>query len=93
MGSAGRRLTQQRVAGGALPALVAPTASVHAVSVSAAVCRPAAPRVNAEDGGDTASTAPPVVQITVRGARTSERQKKKKKEAGCMLAPLFMAHQ
>ena len=56
--------THQRVTGGALPAVLTPTASVHTVSVSAAVCRLAAPRVNAQDGGDGSSTAPPAVRFT-----------------------------
>lgn len=66
MGAAGWRLTQQRVAGGASPALPAHAASIHAVAVSAAVRRPTAARVNTQDGGDTPSTAPPVVGYAER---------------------------
>lgn len=67
MGAAGWGLTDRRVTGGPLPALLALTASVHAVSMSAAVCRLAAPLVNAQDGGDTPTTSPPAVWYTVRG--------------------------
>lgn len=65
MRAAVRRLTPQRVAGGASPALMTAAEAIHAVAVSAAVCWLAAPRVNAQDGGDTASTAPPGVRFTV----------------------------
>lgn len=75
MGAAGWGLTDRRVTGGPLPALLAPTASVHAVSVSAAVCRLAAPLVNAQDGGDTPTTAPPAVWYTVRGGGGVESAK------------------
>lgn len=67
MGAAGWGLTDRRVTGGPLPALLALTASVHALSVSAAVCRLAAPLVNAQDGGDPPTTAPPAIWYTVRG--------------------------
>lgn len=60
-----RQLTPRRLAGGASPALVAAAEAIHAVAVSAAVCRPAARRVNTQDGGDAASTAPPGVRFTV----------------------------
>lgn len=59
--AAGWRLTHQRVTGISLPALLTPTASVHTVAVSAAVRWLTTPRVDAQDGGDTAGAAPPAV--------------------------------
>lgn len=70
-------LTPQRVAGSASPALVTAAEAVHTVTMSAAVCRLAAPRVDTQDGGDTASTAPPAVQFTAqRVKRVEELQEK-----------------
>lgn len=69
MGATGWRLTQQRVAGGASPALPAHTASIHTVAVAAAVRRPTAPRVNTQNGRDTPSTTPPAVGYAERERR------------------------
>lgn len=59
--AAARWLTPQRVAGGTLPAFVTAAQAIHAVAMSTAVCWLAAARMNAQDGGDTASTAPPAI--------------------------------
>lgn len=42
------------------------TEAVHTVPMSTAVCRLAAPWVDAQDGGDTARTAPPVVRLAAQ---------------------------
>lgn len=64
MGAASWWLTHQKVTGGAPPARLAATAPIHALAVSAAVFWLATPRVDAQDGGDTAGTAPPLVWFT-----------------------------
>ena len=77
MRAAGCRLTQRSVTGGALPAVLTATASVHTPSVSAAVCRLTAPRVDAQDGGDGPSTAPPTVRYT-----EEEEEERSTRQAG-----------
>lgn len=71
--TAEQRLAPQGVAGGASPALVTEAEAIHAVAVSAAVCRLAAPRVDAQDGGDAASTAPPAVRVTAQRKKSGEK--------------------
>lgn len=77
------RLTPQRVAGGASPALVTAAEAVRTVAVSAAVCRLAAPRVNAQDGGDTASTAPPAVRFTAQRVKRVRKKLQVKAAHAC----------